>query len=474
MGGGSSILTLSFSPTLTSSSSSVLKSFKIKSILGKGGCATVYLVKENYSQEIAIKRTEFHTDHLHCAVEMAIDELEALKRVSDHSFITRVHGAFHLNSCCYLLLEYHSGGDLRSHLKSCLFTEQQVAYFVSCLGSALHHLHQRGILHRDIKPENILLSSHGIPKLTDFGTAYIEEDYTVPVCNSSTGTLCYMAPETLTISKYHSYQSDFWSLGITTFELLFHCRPFSTHCSLDLIHFVGNQYQSLWNQILTEQTTQQLKKNSNPLKMSCSFPEMDQFYDFQKMNEPITADQRQAECPFPFAYFPSTDDLEFMIPIPSETRAGHLISFECQNFMKAILDPRIPHRLGQLSQSQFHLFANHSWFEKYNYHSSSSSPETIHTRNTMTRITPTTTTTTTLSSIQKIPFLPTLSVIEKGLKLKYRHERIPVDFLSFPNDETVTATLPDDLIKKLQGYQFPSPSSDSLSNSLSTNHHELF
>ena len=58
------------------------------------------------------------------------------------------------------------GGDLRFYLrKKIIFEERDVAFYVSCIASALDHIHDMKILHRDVKPENIILDSKGYPHL---------------------------------------------------------------------------------------------------------------------------------------------------------------------------------------------------------------------------------------------------------------------------------------------------------------------
>jgi serine/threonine protein kinase len=44
-----------------------------------------------------------------------------------------------------------------------------------------------------------------------------------------------LSPESLTVSRRHSYQNDFWSLGVLAYELLFNIRPFiGPHRCLEL------------------------------------------------------------------------------------------------------------------------------------------------------------------------------------------------------------------------------------------------
>ena len=48
-----------------------------------------------------------------------------------------------------------------------LLSEDLIWNYLSQLSSALHHVHQQGIIHRDIKPANILMNE--TIKLGDFG-----------------------------------------------------------------------------------------------------------------------------------------------------------------------------------------------------------------------------------------------------------------------------------------------------------------
>jgi serine/threonine protein kinase len=104
---------------------------------------------------------------------MLINELLAMQRL-EHSFIIRLHFAFHDRMSCFLVLDLKTGGDLRHYLrKRIIFDEDDVAFYIACISAALDHIHSRKIIHRDVKPENIILDSAGFPHLTDFGVAYV-------------------------------------------------------------------------------------------------------------------------------------------------------------------------------------------------------------------------------------------------------------------------------------------------------------
>ena len=72
-----------------------------------------------------------------------------------------------------MVMEYLPGGELFKTIASqggCIAEEVCQRYMYDIV-SAVCYMHSKGVVHRDIKPENILISSDGVLKLADFGTA---------------------------------------------------------------------------------------------------------------------------------------------------------------------------------------------------------------------------------------------------------------------------------------------------------------
>ena len=142
-----------------------------------------------------------------------------------YQFLSNMHYAFQTQTHLYIILDYLSGGDLRYYIcKHNIFTEKETKFIISNIILSLEYIHSNHIIHRDIKPENLVFDSKGYLHLTDFGIAY--EHHENDILINSSGTPGYMAPEVL-IKKPHSFEVDFYALGIIIFELVYGKRPYN-------------------------------------------------------------------------------------------------------------------------------------------------------------------------------------------------------------------------------------------------------
>jgi len=126
------------------------------------------------------------------------------------------------------------------------YYQQQPLTFITVLEIAgqiadiLHHLHQNRVIHKDIKPANILIHPETKQvKLIDFSIASLLPKETQDIQNPNVleGTLAYLAPEqTGRMNRGIDYRADFYSLGVTLYELLTGQLPFPSDDPLELVH----------------------------------------------------------------------------------------------------------------------------------------------------------------------------------------------------------------------------------------------
>jgi len=106
------------------------------------------------------------------------------------------------------------------------------------LAAVVGEVHRRGIIHRDINPNNVLVSPEAVT-LVDFSLAsrLPRQRQRLGSPNVLEGTLAYMSPEqTGRMNRDVDHRTDFYSLGVTLYEMLTGRLPFASDDPFELIH----------------------------------------------------------------------------------------------------------------------------------------------------------------------------------------------------------------------------------------------
>ena len=113
-----------------------------------------------------------------------------------HPNIVDVYTIGEIQNYTYMAMEFVRGISLKELLeREKKLPEKPALQIVSQILQALQYAHQNKVIHRDLKPGNILLDIHGVVKLTDFGLAYLGEEFSVTLEGDILGTPAYMAPD---------------------------------------------------------------------------------------------------------------------------------------------------------------------------------------------------------------------------------------------------------------------------------------
>lgn len=122
-----------------------------------------------------------------------------------------------------------SGLDLAANLR-----------LIARVASILDNIHAINVVHKDINPSNIVANLHsGALRLIDFGSASEISRETPNFCAPShiEGTLAYVSPEqTGRMNRVLDYRSDYYSLGVTAYQLLTKRLPFESDDPVELLH----------------------------------------------------------------------------------------------------------------------------------------------------------------------------------------------------------------------------------------------
>lgn len=151
-----------------------------------------------------------------------------IHRSLDQENVVRFDRYFEDKENVYILLDIchnQSLSDLVRRRKR--LTEVEARYYIQQLVKGLEYVHAKKVIHRDLKLGNLFLTERMQLKIGDFGLAaqvFYEGEYKKTVC----GTPNYLAPEVLENKQGHSFEVDFWAIGVILYTMLCGRPPFES------------------------------------------------------------------------------------------------------------------------------------------------------------------------------------------------------------------------------------------------------
>ncbi|XP_048399822.1 serine/threonine-protein kinase 32A-like isoform X2 [Stegostoma tigrinum] len=230
--------------------------FQILRAIGKGSFGKVCIVQKKDSKKMyAMKYMNKQQCVERNEVRNVFKELQVMQGL-EHPFLVNLWYSFQDEEDMFMVVDLLLGGDLRYHLQQNVhFKEETVKHYICELALALDYLQSRHVIHRDIKPDNILLDDRGHVHVTDFNIAALVKKE--KQATSIAGTKPYMAPEIfhpfVNGCTGYLFAVDWWSLGITAYELLKGQRPYeirsntSVNEAVHIFNSVSISYPSSWS-----------------------------------------------------------------------------------------------------------------------------------------------------------------------------------------------------------------------------------
>ncbi len=218
--------------------------FEILELIGKGATSTVYLGRDPFTgQEVAIKvalQAAFSDPHHGLKFKKMFINEASLAGKLRHPHIVSVFDAGTEDDLHYIVMEYVPGDTLDKYAKpKNLLPYDNVIEIIFKVCSALDYAARHGVIHRDIKPANLLLDKDGEVKISDFGTALMENSDLTQIVDP-VGSPAYMSPEHIK-GENITHQADIYSLGVVMYRLLSGRLPFSAKNQAELIKKISQE-----------------------------------------------------------------------------------------------------------------------------------------------------------------------------------------------------------------------------------------
>ena len=167
-------------------------------------------------------------------------EYDIIQFLAPSAGIIKVYHLERYQNKLVMCLEDFGGKSLKDWLEKYPFTLNELLTLAIQTTEILNQIHQNSVIHKDINPSNFIWNPNTkVLKLIDFGiaTQLSRQHLTLKNPDILEGTLPYISPEqTGRMNRALDYRSDFYSLGVTFYQLFTRRLPFNNTDAMELVH----------------------------------------------------------------------------------------------------------------------------------------------------------------------------------------------------------------------------------------------
>ena len=194
-----------------------------------------------------------HVAKVYCRQDaVKVELLDKLSKLKS-PYIAEVQDYGFVENYPIVILPYFKNGSLAG--KTFSFDEIRDV-IVPCVAKGLKYLHDNNILHKDIKPSNLMIADDGERILIiDFGISSLKASGQSVIVTKTGMSPEYSAPETF--NNVFLAESDYYSFGITLYELFTGHTPFALEGGLSSDEIAA--YASVQNIPFSENFPERLK-----------------------------------------------------------------------------------------------------------------------------------------------------------------------------------------------------------------------
>jgi hypothetical protein len=164
------------------------------------------------------------------------DVVECLLQINS-PYVARLYESVIYNGFPVEILPYYKNGSLQGRFFS---YDELMRMVIPHVNEGLRILHQAGIIHKDLKPSNLMLADDGKSvAIIDLGISSVMSEGGFVIVTKTGMTPEYSAPETF--KNLFLEESDYYSFGITLFELFTGYAPYANMSAEEIGQYVSVQ-----------------------------------------------------------------------------------------------------------------------------------------------------------------------------------------------------------------------------------------